>query len=90
LPDTLLDRYPDWVVGTFDRDGSITREGSNRYYRWKQKDPYLRELVMNYFEGKGSLGNSTVHSAGAYEIDYKKNYRSIDTLFKQCRPVRTD
>ena len=46
LPDTLLHRYPDWVIGTFDRDGSITRKGNNRKFRWKQKDPYLRELVL--------------------------------------------
>ena len=75
---------PYWVVGTFDRDGSITREDNNRYFRWRQKDPYLRELVMKYFGGIGTIGHAV------YEIDYKKYSKPIDSLFRGCRPARTD
>jgi len=72
------------VVRGFDAEGSIQKDGANRYFCWGQKDIYWRKCVQKYFGGKGR------HKVKSYLIDYKKNYNRIDRLFNLCYPERTD
>jgi hypothetical protein len=75
----------DWIVGTLDRDGSITKiRDYNRDLMWKQKDRFLLNIVKKYFGQKGNLRGD------CFVIDYGNNFRQIDNLFNLCKFDRTD